>query len=91
MKLSISQTSQQMGALAARQVQQLICQTVKQQGEARILVSTGQSQFEFFESLVTLDIPWEKVDIYHLDEYVGCPFPIRPAFENISRNGLWIL
>ena len=43
MKLSISQTSQQMGALAARQVQQLICQTVKQQGEARILVSTGQS------------------------------------------------
>lgn len=86
MKLSISQTSQQMGALAALQVQQLICQAVQRQGEARIMVSTGQSQFEFFESLVTLDIPWEKVDIYHLDEYVGLPISHKASFRKYLKE-----
>ena len=59
MKLSISRTSDEMGRKAAEKTAELIRQTVSEQGEARILVSTGQSQFEFFEALIQMDIPWD--------------------------------
>ena len=57
MFLSISKTTEEMGALAAQKVKELIDKYVAEKGEARMMVSTGQSQFEFFEALVTLDIP----------------------------------
>ena len=52
MKLSISQTSVEMGQKSAEKVAELIKKYVSEKGEARILVSTGQSQFEFFEALI---------------------------------------
>lgn len=38
---------------------------------ARLLLSTGQSQFETLASLVRRPVEWERVDAFHLDEYVG--------------------
>jgi len=37
---------------------------------ARLLLSTGQSQFETLTSLVRRPVEWERVDAFHLDEYV---------------------
>lgn len=86
MKLSISQTSDEMGQKAAGKAAELICQAVREQGEARILVSTGQSQFEFFEALVQMDIPWDKVEIFHLDEYVGLPVTHGASFRKYLKE-----
>jgi glucosamine-6-phosphate deaminase len=38
---------------------------------ARLLLSTGQSQFETLRSLVRRPVDWARVDAFHLDEYVG--------------------
>ena len=86
MYLSISKTSEEMGALAARKVKELIDKAVAEKGEARMMVSTGQSQFEFFQSLVTLDIPWDKVEIFHLDEYVDLPITHIASFRKYLRE-----
>lgn len=86
MKLSISQTSIEMGQKAAEKVAELICGTVREKGEARILVSTGQSQFEFFEALIKMDIPWDKVEIFHLDEYVGLPIAHVASFRKYLKE-----
>lgn len=85
MKLSISQTSEEMGRKAAERVAELIGEAVAERGEARILVSTGQSQFEFFEALIQRDIPWDKVEIFHLDEYVGLPITHGASFRNYLK------
>lgn len=37
---------------------------------ARLLLSTGESQFETLRSLVRRPVEWERVDAFHLDEYV---------------------
>ena len=40
-------------------------------GRARIVVSTGQSQFFFLDALRRQAVDWTKVEMFHLDEYIG--------------------
>jgi glucosamine-6-phosphate deaminase len=59
---------------AAAKSAELIGHAITQSGEARILVSTGNSQVEFISALaLRSDIEWASVDVFHLDEYVGMP------------------
>ena len=70
MKLIIKETAE-MGALAAAQAAKVVNEAIEKQGYARILLSTGASQFPFFTEFVKKDIDWSKVEMFHLDEYVG--------------------
>ncbi len=47
---------------------------IAERGCARVIAATGASQFEFLEALTAAaDIDWQKVDLFHLDEYIGLP------------------
>ena len=69
--ISISKTAEELGARAADRIEELINQAIAEKGEARIILSTGMSQFETLSSLVKRDIDWSKVEMFHLDEYIG--------------------
>lgn len=69
--ICISSTATENGFKAAKKIAQLINQAIKTKGHARIVLSTGASQFEMFDNLVTLQVDWSKVEMFHLDEYVG--------------------
>lgn len=71
MKLVIQKTKEEMGRLAAEHAKKLIDAAMERNGFARILLSTGASQFPFFEEFVKLEIDWQRVEMFHLDEYVG--------------------
>ena len=71
MKLIISKTKEELGKKSAIHAAEVINKAIKEQGYARILLSTGASQFPFFEEFVKQDIDWSKVEMFHLDEYVG--------------------
>ena len=71
MKLVIRNTKEEMGALAAEHATALIKDAIAKRGYARILLSTGASQFPFFEEFVKADVDWSRVEMFHLDEYVG--------------------
>lgn len=70
MKLIIKETKE-MGRLAALQATDVVKKAIEEKGSARILLSTGASQFPFFEEFVKADIDWSRVEMFHLDEYVG--------------------
>jgi glucosamine-6-phosphate deaminase len=75
-----------MGAAAAANGADVLRETLKRDGEANIIVATGASQFEMLEHLVQEpDIRWEKVTVFHLDEYVGLPITHGASF----RQYLW--
>lgn len=87
MECNIFTTSQEMGKHAAEKVADLIRKTVSEKGKARLLVSTGQSQFEFFEEITKMeDIPWESVEIFHLDEYIGLPITHPASFRKYLKE-----
>jgi glucosamine-6-phosphate deaminase len=47
---------------------------IQQTGRARIIAATGAAQFEFLEVLTrTPQIDWSRVEMFHLDEYIGIP------------------
>lgn len=79
--ISISRTSEEMGLKAALKIASLIEQAISRHGNARIVLSTGASQFEMFNALVKQDVQWGKVEMFHLDEYVNLPVTHPASFR----------
>jgi glucosamine-6-phosphate deaminase len=71
MKLKIMDNSRELGREAARLAAQAINEAIAEQGLARIVLSTGASQFETLDELCALKVDWTKVEMFHLDEYIG--------------------
>jgi glucosamine-6-phosphate deaminase len=70
---------QSMARAAAEQAAVAINRAISERGHARILAGTGASQFEFLDALTKRGgIDWPKVEMFHLDEYVGFS-PEHPA------------
>lgn len=68
----VYKTTEAMGAAAAAETAGLIVDAVERRGRARLIVATGNSQEAFICSLMSRDdLPWEKVEAFHMDEYVG--------------------
>ena len=71
MKLVVCAETAELGKKASAQAAKIVNDAIAKQGHARILLSTGSSQFPFFNEFVNEDIDWAKVEMFHLDEYVG--------------------
>ena len=69
--IDISDNADELGMRAAGKIASLIEEAINKKGKARIILSTGMSQFETLSHLITYDLPWDKVEMFHLDEYVG--------------------
>jgi len=64
---------------AADQATNAIRASIARSGQARIIVATGNSQLEFLNALASkTDIAWDRVVLFHLDEYIGLA-PDHPA------------
>jgi glucosamine-6-phosphate deaminase len=76
-----------LGAAAANDAAAAVREAASRSGRARCIFATGASQFEFLESLVQLpDIPWEGVEFFHLDEYVGLPVSHPASFRRYLQE-----
>ena len=71
MEIRICKDRYELGKSAAAYTAALIKRTIAEKGCARIALSTGASQFDTLEYLIQEDIEWNKVEMFHLDEYVG--------------------
>lgn len=86
MKIQIDSDPQTSGRAAAERGADLLQSALSRKGYANIIVATGASQFSMLEHLVTLpELAWERVTIFHLDEYVGLPISHPASF----RQYLW--
>ena len=81
MKISVSDTPEQLGKTAAEEAARVINAAIAAKGTARILLSTGASQFQMFENLIQQPVDWTKVEMFHLDEYVGLPITHIASFR----------
>ena len=71
MKIVVSRDPESLGAAAAEYAARRICEAIDAKGEARIVLSTGASQFTTLAALVKKDVDWARVTMFHLDEYVA--------------------
>lgn len=89
MELRVFPEKRSLAQAAAGQAANAIRSAISESGRARIIAATGASQFEFLEELTkSKGIEWNKVEMFHLDEYMGMP-PTHPAsFRKYLRERL---
>ncbi len=72
----------QLGEAAASRAAGAIHRAIADRGNARIIAATGASQFEFLRALVgKREIDWKRVEMFHLDEYLGLPITHPASFR----------
>jgi glucosamine-6-phosphate deaminase len=81
MIINISSDALELGKKASKFAADKLNESIGQKGEARLVLSTGSSQFETLQSLLTEKVEWDKVDIFHLDEYIGLPITHPASFR----------
>jgi len=84
-----------LGGAAADHAAASLRRAIRYHRAARIIAATGASQFEFLEALTSAPgIDWERVEVFHLDEYIGLPMTHPASFRKylferlISRTGI---
>jgi glucosamine-6-phosphate deaminase len=80
-KVSLSRAAAEQAAAAIRRA--------IGRGGARIVVATGTSQIAFLEELTKAEgIDWGRVEMFHLDEYVGLPIMHPASFRKYLMERL---
>ena len=86
MKLTVSNTSLEAGIQAAQSGAASIRDAIRERGSANVILATGASQFEMLETLLAEEaLPWHRVTLFHLDEYVDLSNDHPASF----RRYLW--
>jgi glucosamine-6-phosphate deaminase len=71
-----------MSRAAARHAAQALRDAIETRGAARIIAATGASQFDFLDALTAAPaIDWTRVEMFHLDEYVGLAIDHPASFR----------
>jgi glucosamine-6-phosphate deaminase len=73
-----------LGQAAADQASAAIRRALAERGQARIIAATAASQLEFLDALTRAPgIDWLRVEVFHLDEYIGLPVAHPGSFRKM--------
>jgi len=74
---------------AAAHAATAIRQAIRDRGCARIVAASAMSQVDFLQALTgTAGIDWSRVEMFHLDEYIGLPATHPASFRRLLREHL---
>lgn len=95
MRVRVFDDRNSIGNAAAAHAAAVMSRAIAAHGKARIVGASAVSQFEFLEALTaTPGIDWKRVELFHLDEYIGLPMTHPASFckflqdRLISKTGL---
>ena len=89
MLLKIFRDKVSLGLAAAEQAATAIKRAIADKGYARIVAATAASQLEFLDALTKMPgIDWQKVEAFHLDEYIGLPITHPGSFRKMLMEQL---
>jgi glucosamine-6-phosphate deaminase len=84
MLLRLFKDQSTLARVAADEADAAIRKAITERGRCRIVLATGTSQFAFLDALTgTAGLEWNRVEAFHLDEYVGLPITHPASFRKI--------
>ena len=86
MEVRICKDKAALGKSAAKYTAELLREAIAEKGYARMILSTGASQFDTLSALVKEDVDWSRVDMFHLDEYVDLPITHPASFRKYLQE-----
>lgn len=81
MNYKVLNNSEELGKIAAGYCAEILKRSIEEKGFARIILSTGASQFDTLNALAKEEVDWSKVEMFHLDEYFDMPVTHPASFR----------
>jgi glucosamine-6-phosphate deaminase len=90
LRVQIYSTRKEMGTIAAKDVAETIRALLANQQEVNMVFAAAPSQNEFLEALRMADgIDWQRINVFHMDEYVGLPADAPQRFGNFLKERIF--
>lgn len=78
------------GVAAANDIANAIAECLKEKEEINMIFAAAPSQNDTLgELLKRTDIPWEKINAFHMDEYIGLPDGAPQSFGVFLKNAIF--
>lgn len=89
MQIKVYENKTLLSRAAAEHAAAAIRRAIRDRDKARIIAATGTSQLEFLSALTAApDIDWGRVELFHLDEYIGLPATHPASFRKYLTEHL---
>jgi glucosamine-6-phosphate deaminase len=90
LQVKIFSNRREMGKAAGRSVAEKMREILKTKERLSLVFASAPSQNEFLEELSqSINIHWNRVTAFHLDEYIGLPPDAPESFGNFLRTRLF--
>jgi len=76
----------EMGKAAADFVEKKLASAIRLNDSANLILATGASQFSFLKALKQKKIDWQKIVVFHLDEYKGITSSHPASFRRYLKE-----
>lgn len=86
MRIRVLKDPVALGQAAADQAVDVLKKAIAERGSARLILSTGMSQFETLQALLASDLDFSRVELFHLDEYIGLPTSHPASFRRYLQE-----
>ena len=85
----VFESNEKLGQRAADDLAILLSQAIEDRGRAGVILATGNSQLTFFSALrAQKRIVWDKVNVFHMDEYLGMSDQHPASFARYIQENL---
>lgn len=90
MEVRIFSDREDMGKEAARNVSDIIQKLLENRNEINMIFAAAPSQSDFLKELINdKRIRWEKINAFHMDEYIGLEKEAPQGFGNFLRDRIF--
>jgi glucosamine-6-phosphate deaminase len=89
LKVSIYENRKQMGTEAAKMAAARVRELLDKKKTVSIIFAAASSQNEFLESLINEKLDWQRVNAFHMDEYIGLSEDAPQQFSRWLKERLF--
>lgn len=89
LEIRVFDTRKSLGEDAACEVAGKIRELLAKKAEVNIIFASAPSQNEFLEALIKENVDWDRINAFHMDEYIGLDRDAPQGFGNFIRDRLF--
>lgn len=82
LQVKIMPSRKAMGQVAAGEIVEAIKKLLEKKKQINMIFAAAPSQNEVLQALVESNVPWDRVNAFHMDEYIGLPATAPQGFGN---------
>ena len=86
LRVEIFNKTSDMGEASATFVAGKLNEALNEKGSASLILGTGASQYPFLDAFLKKELDWTKINLFHLDEYIGLSDKHPASFRRFLKE-----